>query len=156
MMMGIVSLIGGQSLFSQQKKDETTQVVKELIDGGSYTVDVIRALPMGGRSVNLTSSYSLEIKGDSVYSHLPYFGRAYSAPYGGGDGLHFEKPITDYTVSYDKKNKATIIFNSRSDDDNYRFNVQVFSNGSATIFVQPTNKQSITFHGDLRLEKAKE
>lgn len=151
MTLGIVAFIGGQSL-SAQEKDETAEPVKALIERGEYTVDVVRALPMSGRAVNLTSPYSLTVKGDSVYSHLPYFGRAYSAPYGGGDGLSFQKPIVNKQVSFDEKGKATIRFESRSDDDRYAFQIQIFSNGSATLFVQPTNKQSITYHGDLRIE----
>ena len=152
-MLGIVSLFGGQSLIAQDKKSEKTQRIKELIDGGKYNVEVDRAFPMGGRSVNLTSSYGIEIKGDSIYSHLPYYGRAYSVPYGGGSGLSFDKPVTDYEVAYDADDKATVTFATRSDDDRYEFRIQIYSNGTTTIFVQPTNRQSITYHGEFRLKK---
>ena len=43
---------------------------------------------MKGGSKHLTSDYSLEIRNDSVYSYLPYFGVAYNVPYGGGKGLN--------------------------------------------------------------------
>lgn len=152
-MVGIVSLIGGQSLIAQEEKDEKFARIKDLIEQGEYHVEVDRALPMGGRSVNLTSPYGFTIKGDSIYSHLPYYGRAYSVPYGGGSGLQFDKPVTDYTVSYEKDNKATIRFSARSDDDRYTFSVQIFSNGTASVFVQPTNRQSITYQGEIRLTK---
>ncbi|MDD4515206.1 DUF4251 domain-containing protein [Massilibacteroides sp.] len=152
-MLGIVSLFGGQSLFAQEKKEEKARLIKELIDAGNYTIDVDRALPMSGRSVNLTSSYSVEIKGDSIYSHLPYYGRAYSVPYGGGSGLMFKEPVTDYKMAYDKKDKATITFTSRSDEDRYEFRIEVYLNGTATIFVQPVNRQSITYHGDILLKE---
>ena len=155
-LVGIVLLLAGQSLYAQSKKEKKEQKaneVKELIDSKRFTVDVDRAIPMGGRSVNLTSHYSLEMRGDSVISYLPYFGRAYSAPYGGGDGLRFEGSITDYQCSFNKKGTAQIQFRTRSDDDTFAFSVQVFSNGSATINVTPVNKQNITFYGELALEK---
>ena len=88
-LIGIVLMIGGQSLYSQNKKERKEQKakeIKEMIEGGRFTIEVDRALPMGGRSVNLTTPYSLEMRGDSAISYLPYFGRAYSLPYGGGDG----------------------------------------------------------------------
>ena len=44
---------------------------------------------MKGRSRALTSDYSIEIRNDSVFSYLPYFGVAYNVPYGGGKGLIF-------------------------------------------------------------------
>lgn len=155
-LLGIVLLVGGQSLFAQSKKEKREQKeeeVKEMIEGRRFTIDVNRALPMSGRSVNLTSPYSLEMRGDSVVSYLPYYGRAYSAPYGGGDGLRFEKLITNYTCSFDKKGTAQIQFGVRTNEDTYKFNIQVYSNGSGTINVTPTNKQSITFHGELALKK---
>lgn len=151
-LLGIVLVLAGQSLCAQTKKEKREQKakeVKELIDSKRFTVDVNRAIPMGGRSLNLTSPYSLEMRGDSAISYLPYFGRAYSAPYGGGDGLRFEKSITDYQTSFNKKGTAQIQFRTRTDDDTYAFNVEVFPNGSATITVIPVNKQSITFYGEL-------
>lgn len=155
-LLGIVLLLAGQSLYAQSKKEKREQKakeIKELIDSKRFTIDVNRAIPMRGRTINLTSPYSLEMRGDSVISYLPYFGRAYSVPYGGGDGLRFEKSITDYQASFNKKGTAQIQFRARSDDDTYAFNMQVFSNGSATINVSPVNRQSITFHGELAPKK---
>lgn len=153
-LMGIVLFMGEQSLFAQSKKEKQEQrelEVKELIESKRFTIDVDRAIPMGGQSVNLTSPYSLEMRGDSVISYLPYFGRAYSAPYGGGNGLHFNQSITGYTCTFGKKGKTHIHFATRTDDDIYRFDIQVFSNGSATIAVMPARKQSITFQGEVAL-----
>ena len=88
--VGIVLFFGGQSLYSQSKKEREEQKakeIKEMIENGRFTIEVDRALPMGGRTVHLTTPYSLEMRGDSAISYLPYFGRAYSLPYGGGDGM---------------------------------------------------------------------
>jgi len=128
---------------------EQAQIIKERIDHRKYTINVDRMLPMSGQSRQLTSNYSLTIKSDTVLSHLPYFGQAYSVPYGGGKGLIFEAPITVYTLSYDRKGMANISFQTRSEDDVYRFNVQIFNNGSSTIQITPNNRQSISFYGDL-------
>lgn len=65
--------------------------------------------PMRGNSRTLTSSYSLKIKNDSVFSNLPYFGVAYS--------------------------------------------LTIFPNGSASINVLPTNRQSISFTGDMETKE---
>ena len=154
--MGIVLFLGGQSLYSQTKKERKEQKakeIKELIDEQRFTIDVDRALPMGGRTVNLTTPYSFEMRGDSAISYLPYFGRAYSLPYGGGDGLRFEESITDYQSTFEKKGTARIKFVTRTKEDTFRFDVQVFSNGSAIISVTPTNRQSITYQGEVAPKK---
>lgn len=137
----------------QEKKEQKEKEVRELLQNGHFTIDVDRALPMSGSAVNLTSSYSLEMRGDSVISHLPYFGRAYSVPYGGGDGLRFSKLVTDKKIEFDDKGMAQIKFETRTDEDNFIYEIKVFDNGSATIFVQPTNRQSISFHGSLATDK---
>lgn len=151
-LLGIVFLFGGQSLYAQSKKEKKEQKekeVKEMIVSQRFIIDVNRAIPMGGRSVTLSSPYSLEMRGDSVVSFLPYYGRAYSVPFGGGNGLRFEEPITNYTCTYDKKGTAKIQFSTRTDEDTYRINLSIFSNGSATVNFTPVNKQSITFYGEL-------
>ncbi|MDR2917353.1 MAG: DUF4251 domain-containing protein [Tannerella sp.] len=84
--------------------------LRKAIENHEFVIDVDRMLPMSGPSRTLTSSYSLEINGDKVKSYLPYFGRAYSVPYGGGEGLVFDSTITDYQSSFDNKGKATIEF----------------------------------------------
>ena len=125
--LGIVLFCAGQSLFAQSKqerKEQKEKVVREIVDSGRIKIDVDRAVPMAGRSVNLTSPYSLEIHGDSILSYLPYFGRAYSE----------------------------IKFRVKTKEDVYMFRVEVYPNGSVTINVTPVNKQAITFYGDVALD----
>ena len=139
--VGIVLFFGGQSLYSQSKKERKEQKakeIKEMIENGRFTIKVDRALPMGGRTVHLTTPYSLEIRRDSAISYLPYFGRAYSLP---------------YQSTFDKKGTARIKFVARTKEDTFRFDVQVFSNGSAIISVTPTNRQNITYQGELAPKK---
>ena len=54
--VGIVLFFGGQSLYSQSKKEREEQKakeIKEMIENGRFTIEVDRALPMGGRTVHL-------------------------------------------------------------------------------------------------------
>ena len=94
----------------KEKKELKKQAVEKLVTSGKYKINVNRALPARGRSVTLTSPYSVEIRNDSVISYLPYYGRAYSIPYGGGEGLNFKAPLTDYKLEWGKKETAKIKF----------------------------------------------
>lgn len=153
--LGIALLCVGQSLFAQSKQDRKEQkekAVKEIVDSDRIKIDVDRAVPMAGRSVNLTSPYSLEMHGDSILSFLPYFGRAYAAPYGGGEGLTFKEVATEKEQTSKKKGRSEIKFRVKTQEDVYTFRVEVYPNGSATINVTPVNKQAITFYGDVALD----
>ena len=152
LMLLLALLVGLPTVSAQSKKEKKEQkeaAVKKLIISEDYKINVINAMPMRGRSIPLTSSYSLAIRNDSVISYLPYFGRAYSIPYGGGNGLNFKAPIKEYTMEIDKKGSANIKFNARNPEDNYEFRVKVFSNGSASIDVNMQNRQSISYQGEL-------
>ncbi|WP_455591518.1 DUF4251 domain-containing protein [Bacteroides sp.] len=133
----------------KEKKEMKEKAVKEIIESENYKIDVATAYPRRGRMVTLSSPYSLEIRNDSVYSYLPYFGRAYSIPYGGGQGLMFKVPIEKYEMEYGKRGVARANLTARSIDDRVKFGITIYPNGSAHIDVTMQQRESINFSGDL-------
>ena len=150
LLLALLVIIATDS-YAQKKraKNVMSPEIKEQIESKNYKIRAITALPTGGRSVSVNSNYSIEIKGDSISSNLPYFGRAYSLPYGGGEGLVFETSITDYKIESGKKGSLKIKFEARTKEDNYQFILTIYSNGNSSISVSPGNKQSINFIGKL-------
>ncbi|MDR1097183.1 MAG: DUF4251 domain-containing protein [Tannerella sp.] len=150
-MAGILSIcmFGCSSLkgLTKEEKAEKELVLHQAIENRAFVVDVERMLPASGRSQALTSPYSLEIRDGRVKSYLPYFGRAYSIPYGGGDGLIFESTATDYKSSFDGKGKAVVEFQAKTKEDLYSFRLEIFPNGSASVHVTSVNRQGISFQG---------
>ena len=68
LMLLLALLVGLPTLSAQSKKEKKEQkkeAVKELIVSENYKIDVNTAMPMRGRSIPLTSLYSLEIRNDS-------------------------------------------------------------------------------------------
>lgn len=137
----------------KEKKQKTEQAVRRAIDVKDYKINVNQVTPMKGGSKHLTSNYSVEVRNDSIYSYLPYFGVAYNIPYGGGKGLNFNAPISEYTTEYSKKGNAKITLRLRNDEDNYIYNITVYPNGMSDIQVTPTNRQSISFSGEMDIKK---
>ncbi len=135
----------------EQKNDQTAQTIKKALDEHTYKIDVDYMTPMKGRSRALTTLYSLEVKNDSIFSYLPYVGEAYNVPYGGGKGLNFQAPISQYESKEGKKGATEIKLKTRNEEDSYTFRITVFTNGSTQIYVQPNNRQSISFSGKMNL-----
>lgn len=155
-LLGLICLTVAMPTTAQnrnEKKARTERAVKEAIAAKQYKINVDRMQPMRGGSRNLTTNYTLEIRNDSVFSYLPYFGVAYNAPHGGGKSLNFNASITGYTTRALKKGKIQIDFKTRSDEDNYEYRLTIFPDGSTSIHVQPMNKQSISFTGEMDTEK---
>jgi hypothetical protein len=132
---------------TKEEKVAKEAILREAIENRAFYVDVDRMLPMNGRSRSLTSPYSLEIRGDWMMSYLPYYGRAYSVPYGGGDGLNFESTITAYNASFDDKGRAVVEFETKTKEGLFVFRLEIFPNGSTSVHVTSENRQAISFHG---------
>lgn len=151
-----VACLSISTLVAQNKKEEKRLekkvAVKELIKSANYKIDVSIAYPLQGKPVNLTSSYYLEIKNDSIISQLPFYGRAFSIPYGGGKGLNFKSPIEHYEIVCDKKKETMkISIKTRTDEDRYHYTINLFSNGTARINVTMQQREAINYSGELEL-----
>lgn len=153
---GLICMIAAMPAFAQsrsEKKARIERAVKKAVDSKTYEINVNRMHPIKGGSRTLTTHYSLKVRNDSVYSYLPYFGVAYSVPYGGGKGMIFNEPLTDYTTKKLKKGKVQVAFQTRSEGDNYEYSLTIYPNGSTTINVQATNRQSISYTGEMDIKE---
>ena len=100
MMMALVAavLLGGCATSEERAAQKAEQVKKvaAALNERQYKIAIARMYPMKGPSKTVSYGYSVEVKNDSLFSYLPYFGRAYNVPYGGGKGLNFSAPIESY------------------------------------------------------------
>ncbi|MDR2233821.1 MAG: DUF4251 domain-containing protein [Tannerella sp.] len=151
LLMGVMGWISCSST-NAASKSEIAQSVKSQVEARDFKIEVNRMIPMSGRSRDLTPPYALTIKGDSIHSWLPYMGQGYNLPYGGGQGLTFDATITDYSQSYDSKGTANIELRTRSNDDTYIYRIQIFDNGTSSIYVTPNHRQSISYLGKLEIK----
>ena len=109
--------------------------------------------PFRGASRHLTSDYSFELYGDSVVSYLPYFGEVRMVPYGGGKGLNFIGRITAYEAYQVKAGLYRVIMGVYNDEEEYRYILEVFDNGSSTLDISSYNRDPISFMGEMTFDK---
>jgi hypothetical protein len=138
-----------------EKEKQLIEQIQTLIDNKAFVFRARDANPMSGRSIHLDNSYTARIENDSIISYLPFYGRAYSAPYGGTKiPFDFALPIESYTSEKIKKGYLIkVSIDKGTDHLDYTFNISV--NGSTTLNVNSTNRQSISFFGAIE-EKEKE
>ena len=129
---------------------EQAAKVNKALKERKYKIDVERMYSMRGGSKTLSYGYSVEVRNDSLISYLPYFGRAYSVPYGGGKGLTFSERIGSYQ-EYQKGNGLRHIeIGLRNDEDTYLYTIEVYENGSSSISVQSRQRENISYSGEMR------
>lgn len=150
----IVSIlsIANTEIYAKTDKKELEKKRIEAIQNKKYSIQIDRATPMSGKSIFLTSLYDIKISNDSAYLFLPYFGVAYSAPYGGGEGgVKAENKYKDYLLKMNKKGKYSISFNIYGKEDQYKVYMEIWLvNGNVEVSVQPVNKQSISYSGKMK------
>lgn len=154
LLCAIVSFAVFSSCSAKRKSvhEPLSEEIKNAVESREFEISVNQMVPMIGRVQHLTSPYSLTLRNDSVLSHLPFFGRAYSVPFGGGRGLIFDGLLSDYKLRFSPKGSAKISFRVRTTEDTYVFSVEIFNNGASHIRVNSNNRQGIGFYGEFLRE----
>ena len=126
--------------------------ISEGLSSRHYVIDVDRAHPDGRSPIHLTSPYSVTISNDTIVSYLPFFGRAYDVPYGGGTGLNFTGRILQYEESITRKGCHLIMMEVHSEEDTYQYAIDLYNDGTAIINVHPRRRSHIAFTGNFHIE----
>lgn len=148
----LLSLVLGLSACSTSSTTSNPQLRAQLLsraEAGDLNIQIREMIPMMGNSNVLSSEYSIRVKGDSVFSHLPYFGRAYSAPYSGGNVFSFEAPLLSYSVDSKKPSTIRVKFSTKTIDDTFTFYIDLFENRKASVRVSTVNRQGVSYLGEL-------
>ena len=137
---------------STKTTSETISAITRKVESKDITVTVHYANPLRMRQIILTSEYDLRLKNDSAFAYLPYFGVAYSAPYGSSEGgIKFAEPMNDYAITPNKKSNGwDIRFKIRSKEDVYEIFMNIFNNGSALFSVTSQKRDMISFSGEVK------
>lgn len=140
----------------QQRLADIARRTGDSIRMRTFTVNIDMMYTQRGGSHYVSPEFSLRLQGDSVFSYLPYFGRAYTVPYGGGKGLHFSAPIMGYQTGKGRNDATRISFTARKEEDDYRFSIDVYDNGKAYVHIAPQNREQISYDGAIDMKEKEE
>ena len=151
-----VALIVFADTLYAQKNEEKKAATTQLIEGERYEFVAQSMSPQGGRVRQLTSYYFVKITSDTVIADLPYVGRAYSAPINSSDaGINFTSTAFTYDRKPRKKGGWEINIKPKDRTDIQQLQFTVYESGSAYLQVISTNRQLISFNGDVQPIKEK-
>lgn len=147
----LVSFLAGCATSEERaaQKAERAKKVTAALNERHFKISIAHMHPMKGPSKAVSFGYSVEVRNDSLISYLPYFGRAYNVPYGGGKGLNFSAPIESYKEGVGKNGKRHIEIGLTNDEDTYLYMLDVFDNGSSSVSVSARQREQISYTGDM-------
>lgn len=131
--------------------------IEALINSKNFVFEAQKVMPQGGRLLNLDyNTYFLKFNEAKTTCDLPFFGRGFNVPYGGGDGgIKFEGVPDNIQIEKKKKSyniKATV----KGKDDVYNLFFSIYFNGGATLSVNSNNRASISYDGEIKAPKPEE
>jgi len=139
--------LAGLTSFGLRAQDKKV-AVKNMVDSGQFIFHAQTAMPSSGPTKQLTSEYDVRLSKNAFVSHLPYFGRAYSAPYGSGDGgFNFTSKDFTYSSKTRKKGGWEITIKPKDVTDVREFLLTVSENGYGTLQAMSNNRRPISFSG---------
>lgn len=131
--------------------------IEGLINSKNFVFEAQKVMPQGGRMLNLDyNTYFLKFSENKTTCDLPFFGRGFNVPYGGGDGgIKFEGVPENIQIEKKKKSyniKAVV----KGKDDIYNLFFSVFLDGGASLSVNSNNRASISYDGEIEAPKPEE
>ena len=145
----VVILLPGCAALRRSPEEKAAEKlrIEQSLEAREYRIDVNYMLPLRGPGKSVTGSYSLSIDESVIESNLPYFGVAYSVPYGGGKVLTFKDQIGEYRDSGWTKDRRTVVVTTNNGEDTITYTITVFDNGSTDISVHFRNREDISYRG---------
>jgi len=150
------SVLAQEKTKKELKAERELQKQKEveaLLNSKNFVFEAQKATPQGGRMLNLDyNTYFLKFNTEKTTCDLPFFGRAFSVPYGGDGGIKFEGVPEDIKIEKKKKSynvKATV----KGKDDVYTLYFNVFYDGGASLSINSNNRAPISYDGEIEAPK---
>jgi|SRR5579862_2411562 len=149
--IALLLLAGINQASAQNKESKKQAALNELVNSRHYTFMAVNATPLGGSTKELTTLYTLQLKGDTLDSNLPYYGRAYVG------SLTLEKSPLDfrtsdfgYQATKGKKGGWDIVITPKKGTDAREMRLSVSADGYATLEVLNNNRDPISFYGHMQ------
>jgi len=124
-----------------------------LVNTGKFLFTADRALPSGGRTVDMMNrANKVEFKGDDAKGDLAFFGKATNASAAfssDGGGIKFDGEMTNKQIKV-KKKKLILSFKIKAPGEQYNCSLTITPSGSATLAISSNNKSSISYNGAVK------
>lgn len=128
------------------------QMVDDSLTNRSFKIDMNYMILNSMPSRNLEYGYYIRVNNDSIDAYIPFFGVAYRAEYGTDDGgLSYKGPMASYQVSQVRKDLRQVNIIVKKHFDEILYQIDIFTNGRASIFVRSLNREGIQYNGEMTI-----
>lgn len=148
----LIGMFWSYSVEAQESKKERKAreqfEMAQLIHSGHFRFVARSAQSELGTVNNLEPTYDVVFDSLRVKAFLPYYGRAYSVPYGGSGGVKFDLTAKKMKKTWNEKKKLYTVSAELSDvNDSYELVLTAGLDGYADLKVTFRNRNWISYFG---------
>lgn len=136
-----------KQLRAEQKAWRTEQI-KTVIRNKQFIFKAQTIIPKNERTKTLTTDFGIEVKNDSVFSYMPYYGNTFSRDYSSfkDSPMGFMQPVDDYSTERTRSGYI-IRIKVKNGHDVIDLTFHISKTGNASVSASSINRQSITYTG---------
>ncbi|MGB7786008.1 MAG: DUF4251 domain-containing protein [Salinimicrobium sp.] len=139
---------------SRGSNDKITEYddLQQLVSSREFAVENQWLQPLTGSRVNLIGNTNyMRFKNDSVKVFLPYYGERHSGgAYDREGGITYEGPLQNLEIEENPDaGRIKMSFEGRHDSENLWFTLIMFPNGKVDTSVRSSQRNSISYDGEL-------
>lgn len=146
----LLILTGFQEDNKKERKAKQQLEMAQLIQNGRFRFVARSAHSELGSFNNLSTGYDLVFDSLQLKAFLPYYGRAYSVPYGGSGGVKFDLKADSISREWKERKKLFVISTNLSDSqDSYSIYLTAGPGGYADLKINFRNRRWISYYGTI-------
>lgn len=150
----LITVSGFQPGERKLRKLQKEREMLELLESGEFRFVARSARSSLGNFNNLSSNYDLVFDSLNIKAFLPYYGRAFSAPYNNEGGVKFDLKADKIEKHWDKKKKRYMVATEVSDTrDSYSIHMAASLSGYADVQINFRNRELISYYGTIERVK---
>lgn len=140
-----------------EQKALKTQRLKDLVDSKTFVFRATSVIPKNEITKSLKSDFGIEVRNDSVFSYMPYYGNTYSRNYMSfkDSPMGFMKPYESYKKIKTRRGYDVDI-RVKNEHDIIDLSFHFSKSGDASLTASSINRQAISYMGEILAPKPKE
>lgn len=132
----------------EEQKKERIEKIREIVRSKNFVFKAETVNGVNSRTKNLTTDFGVEVRNDSVFSYMPYYGNTYARDYTSyaNSPMGFIQPIDSYSMQ--KTNKGYLVdidVTNKHDVINLKFHIN--KDGETTLSANSINRSSVSYTG---------
>ena len=139
-----------------EKKAQQIKKIRDIVASKNFIFKAESVNPVNSGTKKLTSDFGIEVRNDSIFSYMPYYGNSYSRDYTSfkNSPMGFMQPIESYR-QIRRKSGYAIDIKVKIEHDVIDLTFHISKTGITSVSASSINRQNITYTGEILIPQPK-